>query len=267
MRAFLIAAIFVCSVTAQSNNNNNNNNNNTIANSTLTTTSTILNTIINNAGGTDQDEEDPENLLEYTRRNNKHLEARHFFEGDIRRGDIPLNDGGGTGIRHKGDLWRKKKGKVIVPYVIDEKVMYNKFHKDNIKYAMEMIQYKTGCIKFRKRTTEKDFILFTMRESGCWSYVGRIGGRQVVNLDHNCADEHGVAIHEIIHALGFWHMHSHSQRDNFVRINYQNIAHSDRHNFDKISAEEASSYGTIYDYLSIMHYGPYYFSAVRLDFF
>lgn len=35
------------------------------------------------------------------------------------------------------------------------------------------------CIRFRPRSKERDYIVLTNGNSGCWSSVGRIGGRQV----------------------------------------------------------------------------------------
>ncbi|KAG5669404.1 hypothetical protein PVAND_017291 [Polypedilum vanderplanki] len=217
-----------------------------------------------------RDDDEPADLSLYLRKNNLQLESRKFYEGDIKIDEnkiekpdeddlLKQHDDGGTGLKDKDEKWKKKNGFVTVPYVIDSTV-YSDFQIRNIKYAMRIIEYETDCIRFKKRKKEGDFILFTMRENGCWSYVGRIGGRQIINLDSYCAEEYGVAIHEIIHALGFYHMHSHTQRDDYVQIKYQNIHFDDQHNFDKISRHEASSYATKYDYLSIMHYGPFYFS-------
>ena len=50
--------------------------------------------------------------------------------------------------------------------------------------------------------------------SGCWSHVGRQGGGQVINLgSHGCYNR-GTYIHEIMHALGLYHL----EVSNTVRI-------------------------------------------------
>lgn len=50
---------------------------------------------------------------------------------------------------------------------------------------MQMIEqaineyHRRTCIRFKPRTTETDYISLTNGNTGCWSSVGRIGGRQV----------------------------------------------------------------------------------------
>ena len=59
-------------------------------------------------------------------------------------------------------------------------------------------------------------------------------------------------IHEFVHALGAFHVHSRDDRDKYVSINWSNIQQSQQHNFKKHA--NAPTFGTPYDPLSIMHY-------------
>lgn len=49
---------------------------------------------------------------------------------------------------------------------------------DLIEQAINEYHRRT-CIKWKARTIEKDYVSFTNQATGCWSSVGRIGGRQV----------------------------------------------------------------------------------------
>lgn len=124
---------------------------------------------------------------------------------------------------------------------------------------MEEIQ-KNTCIRFTPRTTEYNYIEI-YSGGGCSSQVGMVGGRQLVSLDAQVGSTHcmvkGIIMHELIHALGFFHMHSSSDRDGFVKINYDNIIWGLSYAFDKYTT---SNFGTTYDLESVMHYTSTSFS-------
>lgn len=109
------------------------------------------------------------------------------------------------------------------------------------------------------RTTEEDYIDI-IAGNGCWSWLGRVGGRQELSLDRNGCVEAGVPIHEVIHALGYDHMHNHIDRDNYVKIHWENVLPDYFPNFDKVDPQWFDNFGTPYDLMSVMHYPRWAFS-------
>lgn len=66
----------------------------------------------------------------------------------------------------------------------------------------------------------------------CWSYVGRKGGEQKVSIGPGC-EYMGTIIHEIGHAVGFWHEQSRQDRDHYIRIQKENIQTNAMDQFSK----------------------------------
>ena len=64
----------------------------------------------------------------------------------------------------------------------------------------------------------------------------------------------GVAAHQILHALGFWHTHTRYDRDDYVTVEWDNIMTEYRARFDIVDASLHNPFGLPYDYASLMHY-------------
>ncbi len=138
----------------------------------------------------------------------------------------------------------------VVPYVhvygsLDDNYVIN----DAIRHW----QQRTG-LRFEpiSATTPSsvDHVYF-VKGVGCSSSVGRQGGRQFVVLEGGCGLS-GV-IHELGHAIGFWHEQSREDRDTFVEILWNNIQSGEAYNFEK-HVSDGDDFGP-YDFGSIMHYG------------
>ncbi|PRD31347.1 UNVERIFIED_CONTAM: Astacin [Trichonephila clavipes] len=129
----------------------------------------------------------------------------------------------------------------------------------NIAIAINQIN-KTTCLKFVPRKNEKDYIKFdnSTTDHGCWSWVGYQTGVQEVNIDEGCQYV-GSIVHEMLHAIGFWHEHQRHDRNKYVTIYDKNVTNGLLHNFDITQAKDEIIYNK-FDYNSIMIYGNYAFS-------
>lgn len=138
----------------------------------------------------------------------------------------------------------------VVPYVhvygsLDDNFVVN----DAIRHW----QRRTGLrfVPISASTPSSVDHVYFVKGQGCSSSVGRQGGRQFVTLEGACSL--GNVIHELGHAIGFWHEQSREDRDSFVDILWDNIEPNKEHNFEQ-HISNGDDVGP-YDYGSIMHYG------------
>nr|XP_033778897.1 high choriolytic enzyme 1-like [Geotrypetes seraphini] len=147
-------------------------------------------------------------------------------------------------------------GQVVVPYVIAS--VFSNNERAVIESGLQSFSSRT-CIRFQPRNNEQDFISIES-QSGCFSFIGRNRGLQVVSLQRQGCVFKGIVQHELLHALGFHHEQNRSDRDGFVDIFFENIMPGMESNFRKVNT---NNLGTRYDYNSIMHYGRTAFSRNR----
>ncbi|XP_062845410.1 six-cysteine containing astacin protease 4 [Trichomycterus rosablanca] len=164
-------------------------------------------------------------------------------------GDIAVDDGRNADpCTSTGCKWAKySNGLVYVPYVIA-----NHFSSRELQVIQRGLDSfaSVSCIRFTPRSNERDYISIES-QSGCYSYVGRRGYAQTVSLDRNGCIYHNTVQHELLHALGFNHEQTRSDRDNHIRVVWENIIDNMKYNFDKIAT---LNQGTSYDYNSVMQY-------------
>lgn len=82
----------------------------------------------------------------------------------------------------------------------------------------------------------------------------------MVNLNSPRCVRHGVVVHELMHAIGFFHQQSAANRDEHVKINWENIRDGREVNFKKYNSSAVNDFEIGYDYGSVMHYGTKAFS-------
>uniref|UniRef100_A0A8C2WDT8 Metalloendopeptidase n=1 Tax=Cyclopterus lumpus TaxID=8103 RepID=A0A8C2WDT8_CYCLU len=97
---------------------------------------------------------------------------------------------------------------------------------------MKPLFFSTLTKQLPSRSSDRDWLSIAS-QNGCYFFVGRREGKQVVSLARRGCLYHGTVQHELLHALGM------------------------EHNFRKIAT---LNQGTPYDYGSVMQYHKYAFS-------
>lgn len=91
----------------------------------------------------------------------------------------------------------------------------------NTNYSFSRINVLYRLYTFLHILCDADNIFFP---KSCFSSVGnRRVGKQVLSIGTNC-DRIATIEHEFLHALGFWHEQSRSDRDDYVRIMWDYIS-------------------------------------------
>nr|XP_042904994.1 astacin-like metalloprotease toxin 5 [Parasteatoda tepidariorum] len=169
-----------------------------------------------------------------------------LFDGDILGVKEMLEDER-NGIRPQSYRWPNG----VIPYYIHTDI--NDVKRSLINDAIAYYRRKT-CIRFVPRTDE-DHFLYIHNGTGCNSLVGRhtfYRQPQPVSLADGC-HYIGTILHELLHAIGFFHEHQRNDRDDYVEIHLENVDEGDKSNFIKVTP----TWGILYDkfdYKSIMVY-------------
>ncbi|OPJ73667.1 meprin A subunit alpha [Patagioenas fasciata monilis] len=169
---------------------------------------------------------------------------------DLFQGDIMLPKNQRNALRNETYRW-----KFPVPYILSDNLDLNA--KAVILQAFELFRLKS-CIDFKPYEGESSYIFFK-KESGCWSMVGDLKTGQDLSIGTGC-DYTAIVEHEILHALGFYHEQSRSDRDDYVNIWWDEIIAGREHNFEKYDDDFITDLNTPYDYESLMHYAPFSFN-------
>ncbi|XP_030022632.1 seminal metalloprotease 1 isoform X2 [Manduca sexta] len=195
------------------------------------------------------------------------------FEGDLILNDqqrrlIVKNVAEGLSRNGLKDTTKRWPNNEVIYYIQGEH-----FNGDQIQAIQQGIDdiAQASCVKFRPyKKGDRDAVVIQGSRRGCFSQVGYQGGYQILNLSgrhpagRGCF-RHGTVVHELLHTLGFYHMQSSPDRDDYINVIWENILQPARHNFRKYNSFAVSDFGVGYDYDSVLHYSRRAFSANGQD--
>ncbi|XP_054083578.1 seminal metalloprotease 1 [Zeugodacus cucurbitae] len=146
---------------------------------------------------------------------------------------------------------------------------FDAIHRQAILDAIEVLETRT-CLKFREASTSsKQYVAISSKAGGCFTAVGYQAKVQTMNLENYPIGEGcfrpGTILHEFMHALGFYHQQSDSERDEFIQVVYDNIVAGKELNFEKYNASYVTDFDMGYDYDSCLHYRAGAFSKNGQD--
>ncbi len=157
---------------------------------------------------------------------------------------------------------------------------FTKSIEEKIVLALRDLQWRSQVITFDFINVNENenehpypypYIHIVNAYGGCWSYIGQVPqlsmspSGQIINLQQYLCTNFRTIQHEMMHALGFSHEQSRPDRDDYIRILWNNIKEPMLEQFEKLAEGWVNSLGTPYDYNSILHYPPYAFGKGGLD--
>jgi len=127
--------------------------------------------------------------------------------------------------------------------------------------------HRYTCIRWRRKIPGdgvKDYVVFSMPYGGtrlCNSAVGKQSGRQFINLDTECVKSLAEVLHQMTHALGFYHVHSRYDRDTYISVHPENASPENRKFFNMEAPGVADAMGFPYDHKSLLHFDAFKYST------
>ncbi len=190
--------------------------------------------------------------------NGKEIQAikkgdKYFIEGDIFI-EKEFNTKG-TALDYEPRRWKNN----TFVFKIDP----NFPKKERIYDAFKFFQETN--IRFKEHTDEKNYVLFQyIKDDGCWSRLGmRNKGEQEIVIDN--WGEAGNVAHEICHALGLWHEQMRPDRDEYIKVEFDNITEDWKGQYKARENKPWVYTSATFDFGSIMLYDSWGCCGVAID--
>lgn len=173
-------------------------------------------------------------------------------QGDIVLGQVEGDFKGSEGITAINPIERWKDPKI--PYVLPPSFPLHKEVQEVLTYLNRQSQ-----LQWVPYNGELDAIVFQETKEHCFSFLGKTGGLQPVLLSKKCGFQE--ILHELLHAVGFIHEHSRTDRDAYVEVLWPQIQSPYESQFKKIPEIWMDLVrDRPFDYQSVMLYPPNSFS-------
>ncbi|PIK56730.1 putative zinc metalloproteinase nas-13-like [Apostichopus japonicus] len=132
--------------------------------------------------------------MEYIFKENQNIDSgieHYLIEGDIKV-DYNVSQVAQNAVRNRNVRWPGG----VVPYFIDRS--FDAGARQRILAAINRY-HQTTCIRFTPWNGQRDYVHIVPRQ-GCFSAVGRRGGRQELSVGGACNFHRGTIMHELMHA-------------------------------------------------------------------
>jgi hypothetical protein len=151
----------------------------------------------------------------------------NFFQGDMVISDKQLSEG--SELNKGGASFSRWPGGKIYYTVASNMGSIN---ANKITSAVNEYNSKTNAqwIPRTNQTNYVEFIFGSSSGSDGWAHIGYQGGKQNVSLDQYISV--GSVIHEMGHSVGLYHEHTRKDRDQYVKILWNNIQDGQAYNFN-----------------------------------
>jgi hypothetical protein len=151
----------------------------------------------------------------------------NFFQGDMVISDKQLSEG--SELNKGGASFSRWPGGKIYYTVASNMGSIN---ANKITSAVNEYNSKTNA-QWIPRTNQSNYVEFIFGSSSGsdgWAHIGYQGGKQNVSLDQYISV--GSVIHEMGHSVGLYHEHTRKDRDQYVKILWNNIQDGQAYNFN-----------------------------------